>query len=390
MTLAVTGWGCVTPAGAGAAALFAAWRDRRCAIREVRRFDTSALRVHLAGEMPEPGGEGLRGPRHLRSALDEAMAASGLPRGSRVLVYVATAKGFLENGTQVEERHPAADVGLPGRFVETELRERHGCVPLRTMTVSTACASGVTALAMALAETRRSGASGQYDAILCVGVDLLSDFVYRGFAALCAVDTVPCRPFDIHRAGMSASEAAAAVVLEAEPRARSRGAIVRGRLHGAGLSNDALHPTAPSRGGEGMARAIREALRAAETTSSESPQRAIRLGHVHAHGTATVFNDAMELRALESAFGDAARATPVTTLKGTIGHAFGPSGLVEVIASLEAVGTGVVPAITGLTVPEGTLDVLTESRPLTSPHFLKMSAGFGGFNAALFAEGVLP
>jgi 3-oxoacyl-[acyl-carrier-protein] synthase II len=377
--LAVTGYGCVTPLGRGAAALFDGWRDRRCAIRPVRRFDTSSLSVHLGGEMPDAADAGgLRGAAHLRAALDEAMAASRLPRGARVVVLVATTKGFLESGRQVEERHPAHDVALPARFVATELRTRFGAETVAALTVSTACASGLTALALALDEMGRDDAP---DAVVCAGVDLLSDFVYRGFAALSAVDAELCRPFDVLRAGMSASEAAAAMVLEPEARALARGAKVRGRILGAGLANDATHPTAPSRDGGGMALAIAGALASAGISAGE-------LGHVHAHGTGTVFNDAMEVRALAGALGAALPRIPVTALKGSIGHTFGPSGLVETIASFEAVRARTLPAVTGLARPEGGLDLVTAARRLEEPRFLKTSAGFGGFDAAVVAEGV--
>ena len=383
MTLAVTGYGCVTPLGAGVPALIGGWSERRCAIRPIRRFGTSELRVHFGGEIPDSESEAAsdpRGPRHLRAALDEAMAASGLPPGSRVLVLVATTKGFLESGRQLDDAHPAQDVGWPARFVADELRTRFALDPLPPLTVSTACASGVTALAVALAEMAGPGAP---DAVVCAGVDLLSDFVYRGFAALAAVDPAACRPFDVDRAGLSASEAAAVIVLEPEGRARRRGAAVRGRLLGAGLANDATHPTAPNREGAGLVRAIAGALAAARIDADE-------LGHVHAHGTATVFNDAMEIRALRAALGPAAERIAVSTLKGNIGHTFGPAGLVEVIASIEAVRLGVLPPVTGLVRPESGIDVLTDARRLAGPSFLKTSAGFGGFAGAVVAQGVLP
>lgn len=381
MKLAVTGYGCVTPLGAGVPALIDGWTARRCAIRPVRRFDTSSLRVRLGGEMSDvPALDGLRGPGHLRPALDEAMAASGLPARTRVLVLLATTKGFLESGLQVETRHPAHDIARPARFVADELRLRFSIDVVAARTVSTACASGVTTLAVAMSEMDRADAP---DAVVCAGVDLLSDFVFRGFAALAAMDAAPCRPFDVGRAGMSASEAAAVVVLEREEPARSRGATVFGRILGAGLANDAVHPTAPDHDGGGMTRAVADALRAARVPVDA-------LGHVHAHGTATVLNDAMELRALAASLGAAAGRVPVTTLKGNIGHTFGPAGLVEVIASIEAVRAGVASPVTGLVRPEGMLDVLMDARRLARPTFLKTSAGFGGFAAAVVAEGVGP
>jgi 3-oxoacyl-[acyl-carrier-protein] synthase II len=194
------------------------------------------------------------------------------------------------------------------------------------------------------------------------------------------MDAAPCRPFDAARAGMSASEAAAVVVLEPESKARARGTQILGRLHGWGLANDAVHPTAPARDGAGLARAVEAAMSMAGVGASS-------LGHVHAHGTATVFNDAMEVQALTRALGPAARDVPVTTLKGTIGHTFGAAGLVETIASLEAVRSGSLPAIRGLVRPDGALRFVREPWAVTSPWFLKVGAGFGGFDAAVVFEG---
>jgi 3-oxoacyl-[acyl-carrier-protein] synthase II len=377
MTVAITGWGCVTPLGVGARLLYERWRDGHRAIEPIRRFDTSALACHVGGEMPDPpDGPGARGARHLRLALAEALWKSPLPAGTPVLALVATTKGFLDRGGMLEERDLDASGGAPARFLEDDLRRTYGLAP-RAWTVSTACASGVAALSVALAALRRPDAPA---AVLCAGVDLLSDFVFRGFASLGALDEEPCRPFDLRRAGLSAAEAAGVILLEDEDRARARGAPVLGRLLAAGLANDALHPTAPSRDGAGMLRAIEDALAAAGVAPAA-------LGHVHAHGTGTLFNDSMEIRALGAALGASARRIPVTTLKGSTGHAFGAAAIVETIASLEAVREGVLPAIGGLALPEGRLDVLTAPRRLQRPHFLKTSAGFGGFCGALVAEG---
>lgn len=382
----MTGCGCVTAAGAGVGALFGAWLAGGRAIRPVRRFDTSMLAVHVGGEMPDPApGHAHRGAAHLDVALDEALAASGLPSGACVATVVATTKGFLDSGRTVAERGEAHGVGLPARWLAARVADRVGARRPDSgwfadpVTVSTACASGTSALALVAAAAPMISRQG-IDAVIVAGVDLLSDFVFRGFAALHAMDSAPCRPFDRGRAGMTASEAAAVIVLEPESRARDRGANVLATLLGGGITNDAAHPTAPSRDGAGLARAIDCALRRAEVVAAD-------LGHVHAHGTATVFNDAMEVRAFGTALGDAAALVPVTTLKGTVGHAFGAAGVVETIASIEAVRRGVVPGIAGLDDPEPGLRLLRAPADLRSPVFLKVNAGFGGFDAAVVVAG---
>jgi 3-oxoacyl-[acyl-carrier-protein] synthase II len=377
--LAVTGAGSVTSLGPGMEGLLAGWTEGVRAIAAIRRFSTERLPVHLGAEMPDPPGpwpDGLRGAAHLDAAVEEALAQSGLSADSRTLVLVATTKGFLDDGTGSEVGGSAADPGTPARRIGARFRESE-CA-----TVSTACAGGTAALVLALAradELRR----GAFDAILVAGVDLLSDFVYRGFAALAAVDPAPCRPFDESRAGLSPAEAAAAVVIETAGRARARGAVPLGRLLGGGLSSDAGHPTSPDPEGVGLARAIRGAMARAGAEAAD-------LGHVHAHGTGTVLNDAMEIRALHRALGAEAADVPLTTLKGNIGHPFGAAGVVEFAASLAAVRAGALPGIAGLDAPLRGIDASSRPRAVRSGAFLKVGAGFGGFNAALVAEGALP
>ncbi len=257
----------------------------------MRRFDTAGLEVGIGGEMadpPAPSSAGGRGAAHLGAALAEALASSALPRGIRPALLVATTKGFLASGAEVAARAPTLDPGLPARFLADRLAAQRGDrfeppaapggFPPGTATISTACSSGTAALALAWAR-RGELEEGRYDALLCAGVDLLSDFVFRGFAALRAMDPRPCRPFDASRAGMTAAEAAAVLVLETPRAAAARGARVRGLLLGGGLGCDAVHPTAPSADGRGMAAAIAAAMGAAGTTAAD-------LGHVHAHGAA--------------------------------------------------------------------------------------------------------
>ncbi len=386
----VTGLGAVSAAGPGTGALLRAWRSGERCIRPVRRFDVAALPCGVGGEMPDPGtpaASGLRGEAHLRDAVEEALRCAALPAGSRVRLVLSTTKGLLASGDEVARGAATLDPALATRRLAALLRAEGfpvagpGGVGDGAL-VSVACAGGTAAAGVALAaaeELRR----GDADAVLCAGIDLLSDFVFRGFAALQAMDPAPCRPFDRGRAGMSASEGAAAILLETRDAARRRGARVRGRLLGFGLAADGTHRTAPRRDGAGLAAAVTGAL----AMAGVAPEA---LGHVHAHGTATPFNDAMEVAALRAALGPAAARVPATTLKGTVGHAFGAAGLLELVASLLALESGAVPPIAGLADPEPDLLLPREPFRPVSPLFLKVGAGFGGFNAALVAEGVLP
>jgi 3-oxoacyl-[acyl-carrier-protein] synthase II len=376
--IVITGDGCVTPLGVGMDALMRGWTAGTRAIAPVRRFSTERLPVHLGGEMPDPPRPwpaGLRGAAHLDAALDEALARSGLPTESHVLVLASTIKGFLESGAALADGGDAVDPGAPARRVGARFAS------CETTTVSTACTGGTAALVLAFfqsAALRR----GEFDAIVVVGIDLLSDFIYSGFSSLAAVDPAPCRPFDMARAGMTPSEGTAVLVLENAARARARGAVVLGRLLGGGLSSDAGHPTSPDPDGVGLAHAIDAAMNSANASASD-------LGHIHAHGTGTVLNDASEVRALHVALGEDAARIPLTTLKGNLGHPFGAAGVLEVAASLRAAGSGSLPGIAGLERPMAGIDASAATRPLSNGVFLKTASGFGGFNAALLAEAVV-
>src|SRR5439155_1518606 len=100
------------------------------------------------------------------------------------------------------------------------------------------------------------------------------------------------------------------------------------RLRGWGTSNDAHHMTGPSRDGSGLSHAIEVALHAAGLRPEE-------IDYVNAHGTGTVYNDAMESQALRRAFGEA--CPPVSGAKGMLGHTLGAAGVIETILCVLAV-----------------------------------------------------
>ena len=151
--------------------------------------------------------------------------------------------------------------------------------------ISNACISGVSAIVVASRLIR----SGEYDHVFVAGFDLLCDFIVSGFNAFKSVSPVLCRPYDAARDGLTLGEAGGAVLLTADRGLSATGVTVAG----GGISNDANHISAPSRTGDGLAFAIRAALR-------EASLGAAAIGMVNPHGTATLYNDEMESRATRS------------------------------------------------------------------------------------------
>jgi len=234
-----------------------------------------------------------------------------------------------------------------------------------------ACASGTLAIGLARDWIR----SGRCDIALAGGFDAVSVFVASGFEALRATCTeLGPRPFRAGRDGLALGEGAAVVALVAPSVATAAGAPVLGYVSGFGATCDAVHLTAPDREGKGLARAAKAALDQAG---------ALPIDLVSAHGTATQFNDASEGAALASILGDRGSAVPLTALKGGIGHTLGAAGALETLSVLAAMRASVAPASVGSGAIEGGVRVLDRAEHHEAHAALKLSAAFGGANAAL-------
>jgi 3-oxoacyl-[acyl-carrier-protein] synthase-1/3-oxoacyl-[acyl-carrier-protein] synthase II len=135
-----------------------------------------------------------------------------------------------------------------------------------------------------------------------------------------------------------------------------------------------VHLTAPDREGRGLARAAEQALADAGWP---------RVDLVSAHGTATVFNDASEAQALAAVLGARLGDVPVHALKSQIGHTLGAAGALETLSAMHAMHRGVAAASAGTGPLEGGVKVLERTEAHEATTALKLSAAFGGANAAL-------
>lgn len=381
----VTGLGAVSPHGIGVKAYWSGLASGACAIRPVSVIETDGFRCRIGGEVLEaiPGSpRRTRADRFAIAAADEALADAGLGAAERqdaALIVGAVGGGMLEaeawywataHGRQAVSV-PAVRGVLPCAHAEA-LALRFGLSGPR-QTVVTACSSG----AVALAEAATLIADGVVDAALAGGVDSITRICFMGFNALKLLDPTPCRPFDRARRGMSIGEGAGFVVLEDEARARARGARVYAELAGHGMTTDAYHITAPEPEGDGMVRALRAALAAAHETPAA-------VQYVNAHGTGTPQNDRVEARALERVFGEGALL--VSSTKSMIGHTMAAAGSLEAIATILALGHGVVPPTANLETPDP--EVRFDCVPCAPREALlhcaiSNSFGFGGQNVTL-------
>ena len=232
--------------------------------------------------------------------------------------------------------------------------------------ISNACISGVSALIFA----RRMILSGRYDNMIVVGVDVQNRFIISGFASFKSLSPELCRPYDSSRCGLNLGEACGAVMLT------KTGTSELVAIDGGSASDDANHISGPSRTGDGLYFAMRDAM-------SEAGVGPADVDMLQMHGTATAYNDEMESKAAGlSGLSD----VPAQSLKPYFGHTMGASGIIETILAAEELKRGIFLGVKGfgeLGVPVP-LNVSAENRLITNPHHcLKTASGFGGTNAAV-------
>ena len=377
----------VSPFGLGEEATPAAivGEPARCAIVRDPILEAAGLRRPFAARAPAELGVDPTGDRAtdlLLAALARVAASLDVARPGWRRERVGVAVGTSSGGMLTSERFFAARAA--GEATPELARGATYFAPLDAALTAldlqgaqpraqilAACAASTIALGLGLRWLDR----GACDLVLAGGYDAVSVFVAAGFEALRATTTDGRpRPFRVGRDGMSLGEGAGIVALVRESDRRGVTPLVR--LAGFGASNDAVHITAPDRTGSGLARAGNAAL----IDAGLAPDR---VDLVSAHGTATPFNDAMESRAIAALFGD--RRPVVHPFKAQIGHTLGAAGVLEALAAASALRAGVAPASAG----EGDRDPdapallldRAEARPLSVA--LKLSAAFGGTNAAL-------
>jgi 3-oxoacyl-[acyl-carrier-protein] synthase II len=385
----VSGLGVVSPYGVGAKTFWAGLATGECAIRPLTVIDPEGFRSRIAAEVPADVLPALgvstrrsRADRIALAAAREALAEADVAPRDRAemgLFVGAVGGGMLEGEEwycEEQRGRPSPRIRalrsiLPVSHAETLAWRLRLGGPRETVVM--ACASGAASIALG-ADAIRSGAA---PFVLAGGVDAITRICFMGFNALKLLDPEPCRPFDRRRRGMSIGEGAAFLVLEDADHCRARGARVLGELLGAGMTTDAHHVTAPHPDGEGMIRAMVDAL----AGSGRAPAD---VGYVNAHGTGTPQNDRVEALALVRVFGEG--RVLVSSTKSLIGHTMAAAGSMEAAATLLSLQHGLIPPTANLRDPDP--DVPFDCVPGTARSVelgaaVSNSFGFGGQNVSL-------
>lgn len=402
--VAITGLGPITAVGTGAEGFWQGLRREQSPIRRLTRFDPSRWRCQIAAEVDDFDPGDFIDPRTARR-LDRfgqfsiactrlALKDAGLDPASLDPDGVAVQMGTALGGTAYAEEQV-------GNLMAGGLRAVDPRVALTTFggaascsiaiefgftgpncTNAMSCASGT----IAIGEAWRLIRDGLVDAAVAGGVEApLAPLCFGAFAIIRAMSTRnqepqrACRPFDRQRDGFIMGEGACGLVLERWDHAVARGARIYAEVAGYGNTNDAHHMTAPRPDGAQAARAMRLALRAADTVPAE-------VDFISPHGSSTPLNDATESLAIKQVLGAHAHRVPVSGTKPFHAHALGASGAMEAAVCCLAMQRGWIPPT--LNFQEGDeqcdLDYVTPGGRDVRPRVaLSNSFGFGGINACL-------
>ena len=247
---------------------------------------------------------------------------------------------------------------------------------------TSACSSGSDAIGLAYEFIRRGGA----EVMLAGGTEaIINPLGITAFNSLHALSTRnddpqrASRPFDTERDGFVISEGAVVLVMESLQHALKRNADIMAELVAYAATSDSFHVTQPLESGEGAARAMQNALKSGGIKPEE-------IDYINAHGTSTQLNDAMETKAIKSAFGDYAYKVPVSSTKSMTGHLIGCAGAIEPAICIMTILNGIIPPTINYENPdpECDLDIVPNiARPAVVTTALTNSFGFGGHNSVL-------
>ena len=404
--VAVTGIGVVTSLGKGKAENWAALTAGRSGIHPITRFPTDQLNTRISGTVDflasSAKGASALTYELAETAAIEALDESGLPPEDfggpmflasppveldwhdRLALYRDDDDGEAGNRLlAAARRRNSADMFDTAQFgtIADRLADRFGATGL-PITLSTACASGATAIQLGVEAIRR----GECDRALAIGADgsATAEALIR-FSLLSALSTsndVPekaSKPFSKDRDGFVLAEGSAALVLESLEAALARNATVLGILRGCGEKADDFHRTRSKPDGSPAIAAVKAALADAGLSEDE-------IDYVNAHGTSTPENDKMEHLSLSTVFGERMAKIPISSNKSMIGHTLSAAGAIEAAFSLMTMREGVIPPTINYDNPDPAipLDVVPNvKREAAVRTVLSNSFGFGGQNTCL-------
>jgi len=403
----ITGVGLVTPLGTGTEKSWKALCEGTSGIGEITRFDASAHRTKIAGEVKDFDAADFLPAKDInrvqpfiayaaaatRMALEDSGLKINNDNGHRIGVVTGCGLGGLEliESTIVTlfDKGPkrVSPFFIPmiiGNMAPGMISIYFGAKG-PNMSLATACAAGT----HAIGESYKMIKHGAADAMITGGVEsVITATCFAGFNSMRALSTrndepqKASRPFDRDRDGFVVGEGSGIVILEPLDDALERGAKIYAEVCGFGMSGDGFHMTSPAPEGDGMARCIQHAL-----DDAQMPCDAV--DYINAHGTSTDYNDALETMAIKTVFKEKAKSLAISSTKSMTGHLLGGAGGIETVFSALTIRDSIIPPTINLDNPADGCDldyVPHVARKQDVNVVLSNSFGFGGTNASLILK----
>ncbi len=398
----VTGLGAISPVGNDVPTMWKNMIDGVCGIDEITAFDTSDLKVHIAGTVkgfePEKYFEKREAKKldiycqYAIAAAQEAVDDSkilGTIDENRFGVYIGAGIGglntFVNNTIGLENGGPrkVSPFFIPmmiGNIATGNVAIRFKAKGV-SLSVMSACATGTNSIGEAFHAIK----DGYADAIIAGGAEaVVAPLTIAGFQNMKALSTNPdpkkaSRPFDKDRDGFVMGEGAGMLILEEYEHAIARGAKIYAEFCGYGNTCDAHHVTAPDPEGAGLARAIKIAFDEAGVPDDAQI-------YINAHGTSTHLNDLTETMAIKTALGEKAYDASISSTKSMTGHMLGATGAIEAIAAIKAIDESIIPPTINLDEPDEGLDLNYTPKTAVKREVnvaASTNLGFGGHDACV-------
>jgi 3-oxoacyl-[acyl-carrier-protein] synthase II len=400
----VTGIGAITPLGLDMATTWGALIAGKSGIANITLFDASKLEVRFAGEVKGFDPSAYISHKDVRrmdrfaqlavvagfQAVKDANLKIDSSNENDIGVFIGSGIGGLT--TLFEQARVLVEKGAdrvspflaPMMIADIAAAQISIALGVKgpNMCMTSACSSGSDAIGLAAEYIK----FGNAEVMIAGGSEaIINPLGLTAFSQLKALSTrndapqKASRPFDRDRDGFILSEGAVVLILESLEHARKRGANILAEIVGYGATADSFHVTQPLESGDGAAKAMQMAMKRGNIKPEE-------IDYINAHGTSTQLNDAMETKAIKTAFGDYAYKVPISSTKSMTGHLIGCAGALEPAICIMTILKGIIVPTINYENPDPVCDldyVPNVARKKEVKTALTSSFGFGGHNSVI-------
>ncbi|MBN2683731.1 MAG: beta-ketoacyl-[acyl-carrier-protein] synthase family protein [Pontiellaceae bacterium] len=369
----VTGMGIVSPCGIGLEPFWDSLINCKSGIGPITRFDASDFPVKIAGEVKNFDMRDYFGPKcrpkrysfqtqYALAACQQALNQAELTpymlsreEVTPVIMGVASsATHLVEDGIDVLNRRGASKTpmtvrSIPPAATAGAISQVFG-FQISATTISDCCPSGLDAVN----EAARMIRDGRTDLVIAGAADsYVTPITVAGFSAVrltsSSTDFPPeqiSRPFDLHRTGAVFSEGSGFLVLERLDSALARGATPLMEIASGARFTDPLGCEEL----EGMSKSMTSALKNAGIYPEQ-------VDYICADAASQPTLDLYETNMIKKVFGTQAHKTPISSIRGVMGHALASSSLMQLITCALAIKHKLIPPTANLTCPDPACDL---------------------------------